>query len=171
MAENDMHTTLEMIRTAGQGIAFTVQISRFAGGAAIHALKALLKAVNHIRTTGKQSYKTLNRTASRTGTPLGKPVDVPDTHAKQLIKTLKHYGVDFAIFDSPKGGQQVVVKAANIETLNAALEKTIAEAAQPRQSRFAEIMKSASEKAKRFNAARAAEAREVSHPARPAPVR
>lgn len=168
MAENDMHTTLEMVRLAGQGIAFTAHISRFAGGSVIHTLTALL---NHVRTTGKQSYKTLNRTASRTGVPLGKPVEIPDAHAKQLIKTLKHYGVDFAVFESPKGGQQVVVKAANIETLNAALEKTIAEATQPHQSRFAEILKAAKAKAERFNAARMAETRNIPHPSRSAPVR
>lgn len=178
MTDNNMQTTLEMVRMTlemvrmtKEGIEFTAHISRFIGSSALHILKAILNAINHVRTTGQQSYKTLNRTASRTGMPLGKPVEVPDEYAKRMIKTLKHYGVDFAVFESPKGGQQIVVKAANMETLNVALEKTIAEATQPHQSRFAEILKAAKAKAEHFNAARMAEARNIPHPSRSAPVR
>lgn len=143
-----------MTDTDRETVIYMLRVSQFTGKTAAQVLKLAWRGIQHVRTTGQQSYRMLNRSASRTGASLAS-MELPED-CQGIIRDLRRYGVDFSVFkDKVNGGQVLFFKAANYETVNKAFETAIARAAAPERTPFRRLMKSAREKAASLNAGRA----------------
>lgn len=148
---------------------YMLRVSQFSGKTAVQVLKLAWQGIQHVQSTGQQSYRRLNRSASRSGASLAS-MELPKD-CRGIIRDLRRYGVDFSIFqDKVNGGQVLFFKAANYETVNKAFETAIARAAAPERTPFQRLIKSAREKAASLNASRAPSAPTLSQQHR-VPVR
>lgn len=135
---DEVQQAIQIMQLTGQGVGVLVRVGGFGLKWTIKGLVALTKWLNdrriHHKTTGKQSFKTLNEFASRTGTPLEQVKITDDRVRKALVKDLKRNGVDFALYKDHNGQYSIFVKSANMATLKVGLEKVVAKFARQEQT-------------------------------------